>query len=147
MKNRKKVHFVPVIGFEPIIVLLLKQLRMPIPPYRYLCGKSEIRTHGPLTVGSLVNCWFKPLTHLSDWVKGRYRTDLSGSTNRRITLMLLRPYVESNHFPNSYVRRYSFILYRGVYWIRTNVRGFADLHLATRTTHLIVVSVGLEPTL
>ena len=26
---------------------------------------------------------------------------------------------------------------RGVYWIRTNVRGFADLHLTTRTTHLI----------
>lgn len=37
--------------------------------------------------------------------------------------------------------------FRGVYWIRTNVRGFADLHLATRTTHLIVVSVGFEPTL
>ena len=36
---------------------------------------------------------------------------------------------------------------RGVYWIRTNVRGFADLHLTTRTTHLIVVSVGFEPTL
>ena len=37
--------------------------------------------------------------------------------------------------------------FRGAYWNRTNVKGFADLHLATRTTHLIVVSVGLEPTL
>ena len=88
MKNRKKVHFVPVIGFEPIIVWLLKPLRMPIPPYRYLCGKSEIRTHGPLTVGSLVNCWFKPLTHLSDWLNDENRTHTQSATNFCPTIRL-----------------------------------------------------------
>ena len=29
LKNRKKVHFVPVIGLEPIIGWLLRPLRMP----------------------------------------------------------------------------------------------------------------------
>ena len=46
-------------------------------------------------------------------------------------------FVESNHFPNSYVRRYSFILYRGEYKIRTCVKGFADLRMTTLPTRLI----------
>ena len=28
-------------------------------------GESEIRTRGPVKADSLVNCWFKPLIHLS----------------------------------------------------------------------------------
>ncbi len=34
------------------------------------CGEGEIRTRGGFTLGSLANCWFKPLTHLSK--KTRY---------------------------------------------------------------------------
>ncbi len=28
-------------------------------------GDCEIRTHGPLRVGSFQDCWFKPLTQVS----------------------------------------------------------------------------------
>ena len=44
-----------------------------IPPFRLtkLCGgESEIRTQGWLPIGSLVDCWFKPLTQLSVVVIG-----------------------------------------------------------------------------
>ena len=63
------------------------------------------------------------------WLNDGNRTHTQSATNFRPTIRLRSTYI------------------RGVYWNRTNVKGFADLHLATRTTHLIVVSVGLEPTL
>ena len=120
--------------FELLIVRVLSPLCMPVPPHRYFGVIEGNRT--------LIEC----TTNICPTIRRQSPYNRCVFEVRTQLVILMR----DNSFPLSHAVLWNrttlsssgdttSILYRVKYWIRTNVKGFADLHLTNSVNLTYVV--------